>query len=162
MRCISPGAWRPDGKARRPSILGICEGGATHAASLDAPVPFLKSFFESEWRMKAVVAVGNAFLAFPRSLWARSWRPQVRQLPQPAALQSAAVDKRDRLPRRECLDAPALERRGRICAPARLSVRSFQWGVAPSSASTGVTESHGTSTNKQEKTIVDGSVVCGN
>jgi len=64
-------------------------------------------------------------------------------------LQNAALDKRDRLPHRECLDAPALERRGRICAPVRLSVRSLQWGVAPSSASTGVMESHGTSTNNQ-------------
>jgi transposase len=40
------------------------------------------------------------------------------------------------------------ERRGRICAPARLSVRSLQWGDAPSSASTGVMEPHGRSTHR--------------
>jgi transposase len=79
----------------------------------------------------------------------RSWRPQLRQLPQPASLQNATVDKRDRLPRRECLDAPVPEHRGRIRAPARLSVRSLQWGVAPLSASTGVMESHGTSTDNE-------------
>ena len=32
MSCISPGARRPDGKARRRSILGICDGGATPPA----------------------------------------------------------------------------------------------------------------------------------
>ena len=36
------------------------------------------------------------------------------------------------------------ERRGRICTPARQTVMSIQWGVAPSSASTGVIGRHGT------------------
>src|SRR3954465_1674347 len=67
-----------------------------------------------------------------------------------------------RLPRRECLDAPAPERRGRICAPARLFVRSLQWGVAPSSASTGVMESHDTSIRERRGQSVDSFVVRGN
>jgi len=37
MRCISPGARRPAGKARRPSILGICEGEATPPAGMPRP-----------------------------------------------------------------------------------------------------------------------------
>ena len=88
-------------------------------------------------------------MRFPRSLWTRSWRPQLRQLPQPALLHYGTVDKRDRRSHRECLDAPVPEHRGRIRAPARLSVRSLQWGVAPLSASTGMMESHGTSTNNE-------------
>ena len=55
-------------------------------------------------------------------------------------------------PRRECLDAPALERRGRIFAPGEVVRGSLQWGVAPSSASTGVRESHGTSTSETRRT----------
>ena len=35
--CISPGARRPDRKARRPSILGICEGGATARGGMPRP-----------------------------------------------------------------------------------------------------------------------------
>ena len=100
-----------------------------------------------------MVAVGNAFCAFSKELvdaFVASTAPAASTAPRRRT--SAALDKRDRRPRRECLDAPAQERRGRICAPARLSVRSLQWGVAPSSASTGVRESHGTSTNTQEQT----------
>src|SRR5947209_8445158 len=36
-RGISPGARRPDGKARRPKISGISEGGATQPAGMPRP-----------------------------------------------------------------------------------------------------------------------------
>jgi|SRR5687767_11100723 len=113
--------------------------------------------------MRAVEAVGNAFCAFSKELVGAFLASTAPAASTARGASSAALDTRDRLPRRECLDAPALERRGRICAPARLSVRSLQWGVAPSSASTGVMESHGTSTKEKGRAqIVDSSVVCGN
>jgi hypothetical protein len=37
MCCISRGARRPDGNARRLSIVGICEGGATPPAGIAPP-----------------------------------------------------------------------------------------------------------------------------
>jgi hypothetical protein len=112
--------------------------------------------------MKAVVAVGNAFCAFSKELVGAFLASTAPAASTARGTARAALDTRDRRPRRECLDAPALERRGRICASARLSVRSLQWGVAPSSASTGAMESHGTSTKERGEQIVDGSVVCGN
>jgi hypothetical protein len=48
-----------------------------------APVP-LDRLFLREKGMRAVVTV-ETVLWFPRSLWTRSWRPQLRQFPQPAA-----------------------------------------------------------------------------
>jgi hypothetical protein len=53
----------------------------------DAPVPLIV-FLQEEERMKAVGACGNRFVV-SKDLWARSVRPQIRQLPQPAALDIA-------------------------------------------------------------------------
>src|SRR6266542_4600402 len=96
--------------------------------------------------MKAVGACGNRFVV-SKERWARSVRPRLRQLPQS---QFGCLAGSAWMPLR-------LERRGRICAPARLSVRSLQWGVAPSSASTGVRESHGTSIKRGEDRVLTAS-----
>ena len=39
-------------------------------------------FCTREESRRSVVAVGNAFCAFSKERWTRSWRPRLRQLPQ--------------------------------------------------------------------------------
>ena len=57
--------------------------------------------------MKAVGAV-ETVLWFPRSLWTRSVRAQLRQVPRPATPPCVAdMSQRARRPRRECLGGPA-------------------------------------------------------
>ena len=76
---------------------------------------------------------GNTFFAFPRSLWTRSSRPQIRQLPQSVTsrrmttISAAALG----VPRDTCTGVPAADLR-----PGAVAVESIQWEVCALSAST--------------------------
>jgi hypothetical protein len=89
--------------------------------------------FSRERRRRRVGAVGKRVLcAFPRTLWARSVRPQVRPLPHAQRAASCGIQigglgrvdgSASGLQHVQCL--------AKTCAPSMRSVEHIQWGVAP-------------------------------
>ena len=80
--------------------------------------------------MMPVVAVGNAFCAFSKERWTRSWRPRLRQLPQ--AYSNVANRMSCELGHlvESAIRALCHEHLTKTCASARWTVSDIQWEVA--------------------------------
>jgi len=81
--------------------------------------------------MMPVVAVGNAFCAFSKERWTRSWRPRLRQLPQAGSDVTDIVWCEFGHLAGSAVRGLRLERLTKTCASARWTVTDIQWEVAP-------------------------------